>query len=708
MRASLRLLTLSTALLAAAACSDSGSGTENNPAPSVSALNPASVEVGSPGITLSVDGGGFTEESAVLWGGASRATTFVSSSRLQIALAAADLDEAGTVDVTVRTPAPGGGTSAARTFTIEAPPVAAIDLTPGAATLVPGQTATLTAVLRSADGAELTDRTPSWSSSESSVASVSSGVVTGVAPGSAMVTASSEGVTAQAAIEVVSGGMALPEGSTISAGAVTLIVPAGAVSTARALTVTPDGSPPGNATIVDGTAVVLGPDGTTFDQPVTVDLGYDPSDLPAGVAAGDLFVARWDGSAWQPLADAAIDSVANRVTGTTTAFSPFAILADPPEWRRVTGHPGEGWAEHWGDWTVAAGRLWVVENDEISDALPRIHWTDDGVVWQSQDPEALGFPDLNIGYDGFYGNNLLATGTDEEVVIATSFTYPANGPVTGSLTRREIWVVRGTPGNWTVQSPANAPGLEEDQIPDDGQYRFSVSAFNGGRASWDDRVVLLPRSIWWYPFNTTDQSFLSLTSDDSNLWQMSAPRGYPWSVNGYQWMSDAAGTPWGFYAVGHIQWETEVWYSADGHLWDVVADPVDAFGGSREVGAQVWSGTSVYGPRGLLMARVRDTPSEQVVAWRTEDGQSWTEAVVDDEVFGDIRGFMAGDRYVLTAHLTNRLDSRFRPVWVSSDGDSWVRLPQGPDFDKIIGWGDRLWGFRSGEVWEFDLSRLEN
>ncbi len=587
--------------------------------------------------------------------------------------------------------------------------MATIELTPAASTLVPGQTTTLTAVLRSADGEELTDRTPNWTSSDPTVASVDDdGVVAGVAPGSVTVSAAAEGVTAEADIVVVPGGMALPEGSTVATGAVTLTVPAGAVSTALALTVTPDETPPGTATVVPSTAFVLGPEGASFDQPVTVGIAYDPADVPAGAAAGDLFIGRWDGSAWQPLTDAAVDSVAHRVSGTTTGFSPFAVVASPPEWRRVVGHPGEGWSAHWGDWTVAAGRLWVVENDESSEELPRIHWTDDGVTWQSQDPETLGFPDLRIGYDGFSANNLLTTGTEDEVVIVTYFSHPGNSVVTGSLARHEVWVVRGTPGNWTVQSPANAPGLEEDQIPDAGQYRFSVSAMNGARTSWGDRVVFLPRSNWWYPFVTTDQSFLSLTSDATDVWQMYARREYPWGVNGYQWMTDAAGTPWGFFAVGHIQYDTAVWFSADGHLWDVVADPVDAFGGSREVSAQVWAGATLYGPAGLLMARVRDTPSEQVVAWRTEDGQTWTEAVIEDETFGDVRGFMAGDRYVLTAYRTTSLNSRFRPVWVSSDGDTWVRLPEGPDFDKIIGWGDRLWGFRSGEVWEFDLSRLGN
>ncbi len=122
MRVSSRRLALSVALVLTA-CSDSGStGTEDNPAPSITGLSPSKVEVGSAGLTLSVDGKGFIEQSTVLWGGAPRTTAFVSTHRLQIALGASDLDEAGTIPVTVRTPAPGGGTSVARTFTIEAPP----------------------------------------------------------------------------------------------------------------------------------------------------------------------------------------------------------------------------------------------------------------------------------------------------------------------------------------------------------------------------------------------------------------------------------------------------------------------------------------------------------------------------------------------------------------------------------------------------------
>src|SRR3989449_8569472 len=59
--------------------------------------------------------------SAVRWNGAARPTTFVSSTQLQVTIAASDITTAGTAQVTVVTPAPGGGTSAALAFTINNP-----------------------------------------------------------------------------------------------------------------------------------------------------------------------------------------------------------------------------------------------------------------------------------------------------------------------------------------------------------------------------------------------------------------------------------------------------------------------------------------------------------------------------------------------------------------------------------------------------------
>jgi hypothetical protein len=67
-----------------------------------------------------VTGSGFVSASTVRWNGSSRTTTFVSATQLTAAIPASDLAAAGTAQVTVFTPAPGGGTSSARSFTVTA------------------------------------------------------------------------------------------------------------------------------------------------------------------------------------------------------------------------------------------------------------------------------------------------------------------------------------------------------------------------------------------------------------------------------------------------------------------------------------------------------------------------------------------------------------------------------------------------------------
>jgi uncharacterized protein YjdB len=75
-------------------------------------------------------------------------------------------------------------------------PVATVDVSPTPVSLVVGATSQLTATTKSAAGATLTGRTVSWSSSDQTIASVStSGLVTGVKAGSATVTATSEGIS---------------------------------------------------------------------------------------------------------------------------------------------------------------------------------------------------------------------------------------------------------------------------------------------------------------------------------------------------------------------------------------------------------------------------------------------------------------------------------------------------------------------------------
>ncbi|MBF9143267.1 fibronectin type III domain-containing protein [Hymenobacter properus] len=96
--------------------------TTNNAAPTITSLSPAAVTAGAAAQTLTVNGTGFISSSTVSFNGTTRATTFVSATQLTIQLTAADQATPGTYNVTVTTPAPGGGTSAPATFTVNAAP----------------------------------------------------------------------------------------------------------------------------------------------------------------------------------------------------------------------------------------------------------------------------------------------------------------------------------------------------------------------------------------------------------------------------------------------------------------------------------------------------------------------------------------------------------------------------------------------------------
>ena len=84
-------------------------------------------------------------------------------------------------------------------------PVASVTLSPSSASVQAGKTVQFSATTRDASGNILTGRTVTWTSGQSSVATVSSsGLVTGVAAGSAQITATSEGMTARASVTVSS------------------------------------------------------------------------------------------------------------------------------------------------------------------------------------------------------------------------------------------------------------------------------------------------------------------------------------------------------------------------------------------------------------------------------------------------------------------------------------------------------------------------
>ena len=208
--------------------------------------------------------------------------------------------------------------------------VASIVLSQDSALLVAQQTVQLSATPRDAAGNALTGRAVTWQSSATAVASVSGdGLVTGLATGAADITATSEGRTATARIRVRDGAVIGAAGGTILAagGNAKLIIPPGALSAATPISVTPIASPPSPAGLVANTAYELGPSGTTFAQPVTLEFKYQTADIDSTQAL--MTLSRYTNGVWVPLPGSTAGTPERTVRGQTSSFSSYGVVFAP-------------------------------------------------------------------------------------------------------------------------------------------------------------------------------------------------------------------------------------------------------------------------------------------------------------------------------------------------------------------------------------------
>jgi N-acetylneuraminic acid mutarotase len=90
-----------------------------NPVPAISGISPAFTDAGGAVFTLTVNGSGFIASSTVYWGSSALTTTYVSATQLTAQVPAADIATAGTIGITVQTPAPGGGSSNVWQFEVD-------------------------------------------------------------------------------------------------------------------------------------------------------------------------------------------------------------------------------------------------------------------------------------------------------------------------------------------------------------------------------------------------------------------------------------------------------------------------------------------------------------------------------------------------------------------------------------------------------------
>ena len=131
---------------------------------------------------------------AVTWSSTNAAAATVSSTGLVTAVAPGQAEIRATSE----------GITGSAAMTVVQVPVATVSVGPPTATLVAGQSTTLSAVTTDANGSVLTGRAVTWSSGNAGIATVSqAGVVTAVAPGTVTISATSEGRTGTSQVTVV-------------------------------------------------------------------------------------------------------------------------------------------------------------------------------------------------------------------------------------------------------------------------------------------------------------------------------------------------------------------------------------------------------------------------------------------------------------------------------------------------------------------------
>ena len=90
--------------------------------------------------------------------------------------------------------------------------------------------------------------------------------------------------------------------------------------------------PPPEDAYVIGLAYDFGPDGATFDPPVTLTFSYDPADIPEAVAEEDLVIAYYDQATggWVVLEGCVVDPAADTVTAPVAHLTAFRAMVFIP------------------------------------------------------------------------------------------------------------------------------------------------------------------------------------------------------------------------------------------------------------------------------------------------------------------------------------------------------------------------------------------
>ncbi len=174
-----------------------------------------------------------------------------------------------------------------------------------------------------------------------------------------------------------------PGGSVASAdGRLTLLVPSGALAQNTSITVSSSSGPLVRG-LLAGSVYDLGPSGTTFSNPVTLTIRYDPSHIPTGIHESSVKLYQNSGNGWKRVPGSISNTTDHTVSGLVSHFSgggagvPVASVTVTPNTASVP--------------TGSTAHFTATTKDSAGDTL-----TDRVIAWASSNPSLATVDDTGL------------------------------------------------------------------------------------------------------------------------------------------------------------------------------------------------------------------------------------------------------------------------------------------------------------------------
>jgi uncharacterized protein YjdB len=362
------------------------------------------------------------------------------------------------------------------------PEVTTITVSPPSASIQAGTTTTLSATVKDQNGSVMTGQTIAWSTDNAAAATVNpSGVVSGVAAGSATIAAASSGVSGTATITVTTAPPPSPVVTTVTVSPTSAAVNVGATTTLTATVKDQNGNVMAGQTVtwstnnapvatVNSSGVVTGvsggsatitatSSGKSGTSSITVNAPPPPSPVVTTVTVSPTTAAVNVG-ATTTLTATVKDQNGNVMTGQTVAWStnnaPVATVSSSGV---VTG--------------VSAGSAMITATSSgksgtssiTVNTVPPPPPPPGGTLLFQED-----FENANMASRGWYDNTNVLLNTTEHVAGSTAsaqyrFTAGANNPTSGGAQRHKFTPTSSLYISYYVKYSANYVGSGQDYHP---------------------------------------------------------------------------------------------------------------------------------------------------------------------------------------------------------------------------------------------------